>query len=112
MEKPVKWRDQTLQIDLIVRTIEIETPEEVFEIMNTGEKINYRWLILDLSKMDSINSSGVGYILTIKRKMENRVLIIGIQHHVERTFRMLCINTYLHSYESEAAAMEYIRDRV
>lgn len=112
MEKREKWRDRVLEIDLIVRTIEIETPEEVFEIMNTGEKVNYRWLIIDLSKMDSINSSGIGYIITLKRKMENRVLLIGVQHQVERSFRILCINTYLHSYENEAEALEYIRDRV
>lgn len=66
-----------------------------------------RWLILDFSRMQFMDSSGIGVILGRYRQLRDRggqVGVINMNPHIQRIFRMSGMDRVIHNLDRKEAA--------
>lgn len=66
-----------------------------------------RWLILDFSRMQFMDSSGIGVILGRYRQLRDRggqVGVINMNPHIQRIFHMSGMDRVIHNLDRKEAA--------
>ena len=66
-----------------------------------------RWLILDFSSLQFMDSSGIGVILGRYRQLRDRggqVGVIHMNHHIQRIFHMSGMDRVIHQLDRQEAA--------
>lgn len=77
-------------------------------VLNIIQNGNER-LLLDLSEVSFIDSSGLGVIITIYKKLKNKnnLHICGAQEHVLAIFEITGLKSLFHFYPSQQEGLHY-----
>ena len=78
------------------------------------EKNNFTFLLLNLSKVNFIDSTGLGAILGRYRVLDKKgggILIVGMKPQVERIFSLSGMLKIMDQYQSEEEAINYLQNK-
>ena len=65
-------------------------------------------IILDFSRMEYMNSSGIGLLVTLlvrANRQGQRLLAVGLSEHYQHIFMLTRLNEAIHIYPTEAEAL-------
>lgn len=84
---------------------------EMIETINQAQSDGYKFILIDMTRLEFISSAGVGVILgtiDISREQGGDIVIYNASEAVLHVFEVLDLLNYLTIKESEAKAVEYI----
>ncbi len=102
-------RDDTVVVDP-GPVLDNQNAHEMVKIISTGEKKGYKYVIIDMARLEFLSSAGVGSILGTVQSFRERggdIVLCNVSDHIRHILEVLDLADYLtiRSDEKEAAAM-------
>lgn len=84
--------------------------DEVFELISAGTSR----LVIDLGKVEFIDSSGIGALVGLLKRIGNRgeIVVCGLSDTVRQMFKITRMDRVFASYDDRAAALRAIKENV
>ncbi|WP_102344802.1 STAS domain-containing protein [Bacillus sp. Marseille-P3661] len=87
--------------------------EQLLRFYNWDLDFVGKFLLIDFSKVNYINSAGIAYIIRLSRILNEKGIVIrafGLEYHYEKMFQIVGLTKYLTHYPSEWAASENLSE--
>jgi anti-anti-sigma factor len=109
---PTRRVDDNVVVICPERVLDNDSAHEMSEAMIGAQSEGYKYIIVDLSRLDFISSAGVGSILGVvgsSRASGGDIVLCNASDKVRHIFEILDLCDYLTIVESEDAALNICR---
>lgn len=108
-------KDGFTVIEIHINKLDLfETSKILSSIEDTLKSLNYPDLIIDLSNINIMDSSGVGSLIAIKnilKKNEKEMIITGVNETIAKVFYMTKMNTFFKVLPTIEEAILYYKNK-
>lgn len=107
MELSLHQHKDRLGITVEATRIDAQAALKFKDAVHTAAHGAKDWIILDLSKVDFVDSSGLGAIVSIKKHLgaDRRIDLAALGPAVEKVFRLTRMDSVFHIYPTLDAAL-------
>src|SRR5690349_3854071 len=117
MAQQVKLKTQVRPVNAQASVIDIfgeinaQAEQELNEAYNRASLPGVQVVILNMSSLEYMNSSGIGLLVTLlirANRQKQRLMVCGLNEHYQQIFELTRLNTAIQVYPTEEEAVQAI----
>ena len=117
MPQHVKLRTQVRPVSPVASVIDIFgeinafAEQELNDAYNAASRPGVQSIILNMSGLEYMNSSGIGLLVTLlirANRQKQRLLVFGLNEHYQQIFELTRLNDAIQIYPTEEEAVQAI----
>lgn len=111
MDFEEKFNGDILITKLLNTRLDAHTAENFKARFQNYIENNHQWIVMDISEVNFIDSSGLGAIVSVLKRMKGRgdIIISGTNDAVMRMFKLTRMNKIFKMVENEDLAVEMLQ---
>ncbi|HEX2913343.1 MAG TPA: STAS domain-containing protein [Chloroflexia bacterium] len=115
MSQQVKLKTQVRPVNAVASIIDIYgeinafAEQELNEAYNLANRPGVKAIILNMSNLEYMNSSGIGLLVTLlirANRLKQHLMVYGLSEHYQQIFELTRLSGAIQVYDTERAAVQ------